>query len=355
MKEPGEAQDAEQEARLRRELSQLKQRWIESRGEDVNYVKEAFFNQYNLITLAGLGALTLMSLVTMPPLTPLLGSLLVGWEVSWLGIAPSSERFRRATRARKNAAALEAQDKKRTSAVDALPPELRGPYEAAAKVAREIRAAAETAKDDGEGELLEETLAKLDHLLEQYAQMLLGAQRLGTLLRSPEAGTLDRRVTALEAEVKGMEPGRLRDAKEKNLAVLQQRAERFRRSREEKEWLDVSLETLENTLKLVRDQVVAATSASGIASSLDTVLIEVSRHKEHMDRVERELHNPTAAHAEPKTAPQAVGGPVDLDKSDTGVVRIAPKDVLPAIDVPTADGRTDEDREKEKWQRALEG
>jgi hypothetical protein len=314
-----------QEARLRKELALIKERWLKSRSEDISYVKEAFFDQYNLITLGGLGALTLASAVLMPPLTLLMGSLVAAWEVCWLGMAPFSDRFRRSVRARKNAAALERRDDRRKGILEKLPKELRAQHEGVAAIVKEIRGHAEAAQE-GELEALEDTLAKLDYLLEEYARMLLALRQLDENLRAPEAGSLDRRVQALEKEVEAAEPGRLKQAKEKNLLVLRQRAERLRKSREEREYLQVSLETLENTLKLVRDQVVAATSGENIASSLDQVVLEVGRHREYMQEVETQLE-------------QAA---------------------LPAIDLPTSElvsepAPESKDDEKERWRRALEG
>lgn len=322
----------EQEARLRRELALIKERWLKSRDEDISYFKEAAYDQYNLITVGGLGALTLASAVMMPPFTLLAGSLLVAWEVCWLGIAPFSERFRRSVRARKNAAALEARDTRRKSITGELPPELKQQYEKTAAVVREIRKHAEAAQE-GELEVFEETLAKLDYLLEEYARMLLAMRQLDENLKASEEGSLARRLAALEQEVAKMEPGRLRAAKEKNLLVLRQRADRFAKSREEREYVEVSLETLENTVKLVRDQVIAATSAQGIASSLDQIVLEVGRHRDHMDHVQAHL--------------EAQGQPFSLD--------VPAAEVAPEIsEAPRAPARTDDD-ERERWKRALEG
>lgn len=317
------------EARLRQELTLIKERWLKNREEDISYVKEAFFDQYNLITLGGLSALTLLTLV--PPFTPftlLAGSLLAAWEVCWLGIAPSSDRFRRSVRARKNAKALETRDERRKTIIDELPSELRAQFETTAAIVKEIRKHAEAAQA-GELDVFEETIAKLDYLLEEYARMLLAMRQLEENLKSPEAGTLGRRVAALEIEVEDMEPGRLRTAKEKNLLVLRQRAERFAKSREEREYVEVSLETIENTLKLVRDQVVAATSAQGIATSLDQVVLEIGRHRDHMDEVESQL--------------EAARQPVSVD--------VPPSEVVVEPAAPLEDDKD----EKEKWRRALEG
>ncbi|MCO5166845.1 MAG: hypothetical protein M9894_10825 [Planctomycetes bacterium] len=321
----------EQEARLRRELALIKERWLKNRDEDISYFQEALYDQYNLITVGGLGALTVASAVMMPPLTLLAGSLLVAWEVCWLGIAPFSARFRRAVRARKNAAALEARDTRRRSITDELPPELKRQYETTAAVVKEIRKHAEAAQE-GELEVFEETLAKLDYLLEEYARMLLALRQLDENMKASEEGTLARRLAALEQEVAAMEPGRLRAAKEKNLLVLRQRADRFAKSREEREYVEVSLETLENTVKLVRDQVIAATSAQGIASSLDQIVLEVGRHRDHMDHVQAHL--------------EAQGQPFSVD--------VPAAEVAPEISAaPPAPAERDDERER--WRRALEG
>jgi hypothetical protein len=325
----------EQEARLRKELTLIKERWLKSRAEDISYFKEAFYDQYNLITLGGLGALTAAAVVIGFPMAPVIGSLALAWEVMWLGIAPSSERFRRSVRARKNAAALEARDEKRKTIIDKIPAELRAQYEATAALVKEIRKHAEAAQE-GELEVFEETIAKLDYLLEEYARMLVGLHQVEETMTSPEAATLGRRVAVLESEVSAMEPGRLRAAKEKNLLVLRQRAERYAKSAEEREYLEVSLETLENTLKLVRDQVIAATTAQGIASSLDQVVLEVGRHREHMQAVEIEL--------------EAARQPFSVDVPAAEVVR----DRSAAPGEPEGGGTKKED-ERERWRKALEG
>lgn len=330
----------EQEARLRKELALIKERWLKNREEDISYFQEALYDQYNLITVGGLGALTAASAVLMPPFTLLAGSLLLAWEVCWLGIAPFSARFRRSVRARKNAAALETRDERRKSITEQLPAELRKQYEATASIVTEIRKHAEAAQE-GELEVFEETLAKLDYLLEEYARMLLALRQLDENLQSPEAHSLDRRVALLEQEVADTEPGRLRAAKEKNLLVLRQRAERFAKSREEREYVEVSLETLENTLKLVRDQVVAATSAQGIATSLDQVVLEIGRHRDHMDQVQAELDR----------APTPPAG-ISLD---VPAAELAAGDISAAPPAPAEQARSPEEEERERWRRALEG
>ena len=119
--------------------------------------------------------------------------------------------------------------------------------------------------------------------------MLTSLNRIESNLDTPESDNLPRRIEALSAEVAGLAAGRIKTAKEQNLAVLNQRLQRLEKSREEREYLQVSLDTLENTLKLVRERVVAATSVQGIASSLDEVVIELGRHREFMDEVEAQM------------------------------------------------------------------
>ena len=279
-----------QESRLRRELAFIKDRWLKRREEDVSWIKEAFYDTYNLITVGGLGAIIALSMV-MPPLwlmVPVFFSLLLAWELTWLTLAPQSERFRRSVRARKNAASLAQAEEKRDAVLAALPVHLKAQHEAAQQIAREIRQHAENLEEGAE--LLEETVAKLDYLLENYGRMLLALHRIQQHMSSPEGEGISRRVEALEKEVAALEPGRLRTAKEKNLEVLRQRLDRSKKSQEEKEYLEVSLDTLENTLKLVRERVIAASTAQGIASSLDDVIVEMGRHRDYMDAVESQLH-----------------------------------------------------------------
>jgi hypothetical protein len=272
-----------EEKRLKLEIQRIKDTWLQKREDDIGYTREAFYNHYNLITIGGLG---LMALVSAPVgLTPIFIAGAVAWEALWMGIAPSNERFRRSIRAQKNADLLDEQESRREKRLKDLPLDLRVRHEEAVGIAREIRLNAEEA-EEGELDILDETIAKLDYLLEQYSDMLGSLHRTGQLLKDPEAETLEGRVLEIEAELENSPQGRVRHAKEKNLAVLRQRAQRFAQSKEEKEYFEVSLNTLENTLKLVRDRVIAATSATAINSSLDQVVLELSHHRDYMESVE---------------------------------------------------------------------
>ena len=277
------------EARLKQELALIKKRWLDNHEEDINYFEEALYNQYNLITLAGLGVLTGVGFVAAGPAGFLFGSLMAAWEVSWLGIAPFSERFRRAVRAERNREQLEAREVQRDDLLAKLPDAARARHQAARMLAAEVRKQTEAA-EEGELELLDETLAKLDYMLDQYARMLLSLHELEQHLDEDEAQSIAVKVEEAKADLATMQSGRLKTAKEKNLAVLQQRVERARKAKEEHQYLEVSLDTLENTLKLVRERVVAATTAQGISASLDEVVLELGRHREHMEQVDTELN-----------------------------------------------------------------
>jgi len=275
-----------QEARLKQELDLIKEKWLERHQDDISYLQEAAFNHYNIIVVIGLAMLT--AVTTVIGLAPLFFAVLVAWELCWLTIASQSERFRRSIRAQRNAEALGARQDKRDRLLDSLPEALKARHSAARKIADEIKSQAEAA-EVGEIEVLEDTIAKLDYMLEQYARMLLALHKSREFLKTPEAENLAGRIESLAAEVEATEPGRLRTAKEKNLGVLRQRLERAHKSEEEREYLEVSLDTLENTLKLVRDRVIAATTAQGIAASLDEIILEMGRHRDYMDQVDEEI------------------------------------------------------------------
>lgn len=279
-----------QESRLRKELEFIKDRWLKKREEDISWAKEALYDTYNLLTVGGFGALILLSMVMPPlwPMVPIFFSLLVAWELTWVTLASQSDRFRRSVRARKNAASLAEAGEKRDALLSSLPVHLKAQHEAANQIAKEIRQHAENLEEGSE--LLEETVAKLDYLLENYGRMLHALHRIQQHMSAPEGEGISQRVKSLEKEVAALEPGRLRGAKEKNLEVLRQRLDRSKKSAEEKEYLEVSLDTLENTLKLVRDRVIAASTAQGIATSLDDVIVEMGKHRDYMDAVETQLH-----------------------------------------------------------------
>jgi hypothetical protein len=198
---------------------------------------------------------------------------------------------------------IDAQETRRERHIASLPLDLRMRHEEAVEITKEIRTRAEEA-EAGELDILDETIAKLDYLLDQYADMLSSLHQTTQLLKDPEAETFAGRVLELELELDGMDTGRVRQAKEKNLAVLRQRAQRFAKSAEEKEYFDVSLNTLENTLKLVRDRVIAAGTAKAINSSLDDVVLELSHHRDYMESVEAARAEETAPVVEEAPAPE---------------------------------------------------
>ncbi|RMG13324.1 MAG: hypothetical protein D6731_12385 [Planctomycetota bacterium] len=271
-----------EEERLRAELERIKETWLKKKEDDLNYFREAFYYQYNLIMLCGLVALAAAS----GPFLPLVASVAVAWELLWLGLAPGNERFRRMIRAEKNAELVAEQEEKRKERLRDLPLPLLERHEEAVAIAEEIRRRAEDC-EEGELDVLDETIAKLDYLLDQYADMLVSLHKTSELLKDPEAETLADRVAALEEEVASTPAGKLRQAKQKNLAVLRQRLERYAKSRENKEYFEVSLSTLEDTLKLVRDRVVAASTAGAISDSLDQVVLELSQHRDFMEAAEQ--------------------------------------------------------------------
>jgi len=252
--------------------------------EPVPYYRYAFHNLYNYALMGGIGA---ASLLTGDWALGLLGA---GLEMLWMVYAPDSRLLRRLWFDRLHGAELEAAAAaERGRLLASLPPGDRSRLEALEEKRDQIvRLAAENQAIGTD--LLRDELAKVRKLGASFADLVVTARRYREYLDSVDFDALERelREQTRRAGGKVVEPaasGRsnriegLPELAQKNLAVLMKRREKLSEIREYVSQAEAQMALIENTFRLLADQIVTMRSPKELGGQLDELIdgVEVVR------------------------------------------------------------------------------
>ncbi len=231
------------------------------------YLRMAFSNPYNLSLFFGALATAAITL------NPLLALGAVGLEALWLLHAPDSKRLRHLLwdpRFEKLRVAL--QEQQRAERIRTLPLEDR------TRVAQLCRSQREIQRLAGEnpsfaGDLLRGELVKTDRLVEAFLDMAVTSSRYEQYLESVDLGGLDRERARLERELRSAEEDEAHvGLLKKNLAIILRRMEKMK---EIQRYLGVArgqLDLIENSFRLIADQIVTMQSPQELSGQLNELL-----------------------------------------------------------------------------------
>ena len=248
------------------------------------YLRFAFANPYNLSLLGGA---LLASVVT---LNPLLALVALGGEALWLLHAPGSERLRHLLWDPRFAELKAAYDtEQRSSRMRLLGPDERQRVEKLIQFKQDIgRLAGQNPSFTSE--LLQGELVKTDRLVESFLDMAVTCARYEHYLASIDMVGLDRDrerwnglVTDPHTEASQVDIAR------KNLAVIMKR---FEKVQEIQRYLTVArgqLDLIENSFRLLADQIVTMQSPQELSGQLDELLNGVEAIKTSTADTERML------------------------------------------------------------------
>jgi len=241
---------------------------------NVPYVRFAFANPYNLSLLGGA---LLASALTLNPLIALVA---LGGEALWLLHAPGSERLRHVLWDPRFAALKAAYDAEQRSArMQLLGDTDRQRVETLIQLKQDIgRLAGQNPSFTNE--LLQGELVKTDRLVESFLDMAVTCARYEHYLASVDMSALDRDrerwngiVTNTHVEASQVDIAR------KNLAVIMKR---FEKVQEIQRYLTVArgqLDLIENSFRLLADQIVTMQSPQELSGQLDELLSGVEAIK----------------------------------------------------------------------------
>jgi hypothetical protein len=274
----------------RRELPPVAQAVMESARDAIferrPYLKYAFSNPYNLSLLGG--ALAAAGLT----MNPFLAVLAVGAEALWLLYAPESARLKHLLwdpRFEKVREAMEYEA--RAERLRMLAQTDRGRVERLVAQKRDIQRLA-AQNPSFTADLLRGELVKTDRLVEAFLDMAVTCARYEQYLDSIDVAGLDKDRDRWDRTIRAGKDGDPQtEIAKKNLAVIMKR---FEKVQEIRRYLGVArgqLDLIENSFRLLADQIVTMQSPQQLSGQLDELLDGVQSIKDSAAATERMLNS----------------------------------------------------------------
>jgi hypothetical protein len=252
--------------------------------EKPSYSKYAFLNPYNISLLVGA---MVMSMLTQNPLVAVAA---LGAEAIWMLNAPGSRALQRLLwdpQFEREKRAWEAQQ--RAGRVMLLSPRDRGRIERLIQLKRDIQRLA-SQNPSFTGELVRAELVKTEKLADSFLDMAVTCARYEQYLSTVDLPALDAERDRWDHAVKdGASDHQQVGIAKKNLAIIMKR---FEKVQEIRRYLDVArgeLDLIENSFRLLADQIVTMQSPHELAGQLDELLTSVEAIKESAADTEKML------------------------------------------------------------------
>ncbi len=237
---------------------------------EINYTKEAFLNPYNLAFLI-MAMLTAFFLSGNEAVFNIILVLAAAVELMYLGIVPRQERFQRLVRSQH--AAERAKPPSQKEIFQLLTKHSQRRYVRLRKLEKDIAMNYRKLNYASQG-LVESHLKKIDGLLDSYLNLLYQKERYEHSLHSSAESEVLQSIAELRASMQN-DPPRVAAIKQRRLRILEQRLERFKKSRENDDIIEAQLETIEDVTKYIQEQSLTLRNPEEITFQLDTLLSEV--------------------------------------------------------------------------------
>jgi hypothetical protein len=246
--------------------------------QQINYVKEAFHLQYNLI---GLVSAAVFSVISLNPLPLLLAG---GLELMYLSILPNNSRFQRLVRSWKEADWRKVQQSRLSDLFHTLPTTVQGRYTALQLIAENIRYNYRQLSSSSQV-FLAQMEEKLEGLLHSYLRLLCGAQQHRDLLRNANPELIKQEVEQLQKKLED-QPPKVQDINRKRIEILQKRLEKFSKMKENSQVIDAQCAAIEDVLQLIRDQSVSMRDPQQVSEQLGGLVSDVEQTEKNVQEVE---------------------------------------------------------------------
>lgn len=246
------------------------------------YYRRAFWSGWNLLPLIGLvGAGAVLS-------TGFL-FLAAAWELGWMYLIPNDPRFQRKIRAEFNREKEIQEEDEQETQLRRLPERDRTKFRDLEEITSRIERMVENCPDTVKG-MMEQGLSKLRYLLRNYFRMLVSLSNLREYLKTSDMSQIKGQVGRLEEELKDESmPEKLRKVKLSNLDVLNQRLSKVVKAQENQSVMEANLQTLEDTLKLIRDNIVSMDNPQGVSNQINSIVGELQQNEQFMADMEHFL------------------------------------------------------------------
>ena len=273
----------------------------DSRGSDINYVKEAARLQYNWITLAGLAGFALLSGSALPLL---LGA---GLELMYLSLVPHNPRFQRLVRSWKYAEEQLRNNQRLNAMFQEIPPEMRVRYAKVDTVCNAIRQ--NYSRLSSTSQIFAEQMEdRLQGLLQGYVRLLHAAWQHREYLRTTDPNAIQRELANLQ-KAQDSDTPKVQEINRKRVEILNKRIEKFHKIQENCAVIDAQCAAVEDVLGLIKDQSVTMRDPQQLSEHLDGLVKDVEQTEETVREVENIFEN----------VPEMNGiAPLPADNGDAG-------------------------------------
>ena len=190
----------------------------------------------------------------------------------YLGILPRQKRFQKLVRAQ--------HDKERSKPPSQKEIYLRltkfsqRRYARLRKIEKEIESNYRKLSYASQG-LLDSHLKKIDGLIESYIKLLYQKERYEDSSRNGAEAEIARDIKSIRDELETTQSPKVRAIKERRLRILDQRLNRYKKSKENQEIIEEQLATIEDVIKYIHEQSLTLRDPEAITFQLDTLLNEV--------------------------------------------------------------------------------
>jgi hypothetical protein len=242
--------------------------------ERVPYYKYAFHNVYNYTVLGGIASAALLTQNWW------LGIAGAGLETLWMVFGPDSKLLRRFWFDKVHADNLRAQeDAELAQKLSVLPPDER------ARVRKLMEAHRLILKLGQENQaltldLLKEEIGKLDTLVKNFIELITESKKNEAYLATVDMDELEVQLRRHRAIAEQAQDEERRKLAEQNLAVLEKRQERLAELRRFVAKARAQLDLIENTFRLLGDQIVSMRSPKELGGQLDELIDGVESVRE---------------------------------------------------------------------------
>lgn len=234
-------------------------------ARDVNFLRAAFLNVYNLGLLGFAGFIALYQQDWM------LGAAALGLEALWLGVGSSLPAFQRAAVASQEAARRDEAVERVKELCKRLPKEWSDRVVALGRmlweVDRDIRQ-----NPSFEAAALAAELGRIESLLEKFAALAESSYRAEEYIARFDDADLQRREREARRLVESSPNSELRTLATKNASILESRRRAFADIRTFHATTLQQMSLLENTVRLLHDRALTMTSSTELTSQLDELV-----------------------------------------------------------------------------------
>lgn len=239
------------------------------KSSDRNLYWEAFINQYNLIGLAGMVALSAVLGSPLPFLVAL------GAELIYVAFIPETEFFQRSVAAKYNEIGEAEAQRKMRLRLERLHPVQRRRYD-------EIAALVDSTKlnlDENDSMGLD-IVHKLDILRNRYLWLMELLNAYESYLASIRPGQIDDNLREVQAQIQHTDSNRVKATLEERLSVLEKRKARLVRVNENHAIVRTQVMTVEDIMRLIHESSMTIQNPADIGRQIDDLLIDVEATEE---------------------------------------------------------------------------